>query len=1422
MAETTVSNYSDTGLSAETTYYYKVTAVDTSGNESSPSSEASATTQAGAPSMTHAGMRSSTYGAPSPFPSAEEWENDMKKMASYWSGSQATGIWNVGGMWDPNDCHLEFPGTSADPNILFSDTDFHEPYFDYFDTHGIHVWLQVEPADAGVGTLIDLVLNQYGHHSCVKGFGVDVEWYQYSVADDFGVPVTDAEAEAWESAVKAHNVNYTLYLKHFYRDWMPPNYRGDIIFNDDYQIFDNLSDMVAQFADNWAPFFYPNPVWFQVGYEADKPWWSLLDNPPKDIGDALDAAIPNDMGVFWVDFTMRDVFPLPPDNTPPAVPTSLMATALSASHIALDWASNTEADFDHYSVYRSTTSGFTPGTGTFVDNTTVSNYLDKGLTEGTTYYYKVTAVDLFGNESDPSAQASATPDAGAAPPTGGWDFQGHTHTHPYLTQLTEAGIQSQLQQVNSDFQTNLGYTPQHMAYPYGDYNDTVKSVVAQYRITGRCAWDVDSHINTYPMVDWYEMNAMEIQNTTAVSAITGYIDEAIADNALLHIFTHRVMESPPQYACTPATLRGVCDYLLARQNAGELTVLPMRDVYTSWDGTKAVVVLGFDDAYTTDYTTTWPILENEYGFTGTSYVYTQAINQNLPAYMSWAQIQEMAAEADTTPPAAPTGLTATAVGPSQIDLDWANNTEADLDHYSVYRSTTSGFTPGTGTFVADTTTSAYSDTGLSAETTYYYKVTAVDTSGNESDPSAQASATTQAPDTTPPAAPTGLTATAVSSSQINLDWTNNTETDLASYNVYRSTTSGFTPGTGNFVANTTVSSYSDTGLSASTTYYYKVTAVDTSNNESDPSAQASATTEAPPAGEVHVEALLATDSSQSTGIYQKIFNDGTSAISGFSAKYFMDLTEVYAAGYSASNLVFAKDWDQSGAVTVSGPTAYDAPNYIYYYTMDYGTYSLAAGSSTQLRHRIYLSDWSTNWDASNDWSRTGLIINTWVTTTYIPVYKDGSLIYGNEPYADTIPPTITIQSPTQGATVSDTITISGVASDDVALSKVEVKIDSGAYELATGLANWSYSWNTKSVLNGSHTITARATDNAVVPNTSTDSVTVTVDNPTDTTPPAAPTGLTATAVSSSQINLDWANNTEVDLWKYSVYRSTTSGFTPGTGTFVADTTTSAYSDTGLSASTTYYYKVTAVDTSQNESDPSAQASATTEAMAGWDFQGHTHTHPHLPTLTESQIHSELQQVNTSFQANLGYTPNHMAYPYGEYNATVKSIVAQYRLDGRCAWAVSGSHNTYPMADWYQTNAVEIRNTTAVSTITGYIDQAITNDALLQIYTHRVMESPPTYACTPATLRAVCDYLLARQNAGQLQVLPMRDAYTSWDGTKAVVVLSFDDGYTTDYTTTWPILRDEYGFIGTSYIYTLAIDDGYAANMSWAQIQEMAG
>jgi lysophospholipase L1-like esterase len=93
----------------------------------------------------------------------------------------------------------------------------------------------------------------------------------------------------------------------------------------------------------------------------------------------------------------------------------------------------------------------------------------------------------------------------------------------------------------------------------------------------------------------------------------------------------------------------------------------------------------------------------------------------------------------------------------------------------------------------------------------------------------------------PPTAPSNLTATATSNSQINLSWTASS-TSGVTYSVFRSTTNGFTPAAANSISTgLTVTSYADIGLTASTTYYYRVEAVN-SNGSSPATSQASAAT----------------------------------------------------------------------------------------------------------------------------------------------------------------------------------------------------------------------------------------------------------------------------------------------------------------------------------------------------------------------------------------------------------------------------------------------------------------------------------------------------------------------------------------------------------------------------------------------------
>ncbi|HVY68158.1 MAG TPA: fibronectin type III domain-containing protein, partial [Patescibacteria group bacterium] len=143
---------------------------------------------------------------------------------------------------------------------------------------------------------------------------------------------------------------------------------------------------------------------------------------------------------------------------------------------------------------------------------------------------------------------------------------------------------------------------------------------------------------------------------------------------------------------------------------------------------------------------------------------------------------------DTTPPTAPTNLTATAASSTQINLSWTASTDdTGVTGYNIYR----GSSSTTLGFLASTTQTSYNNSGLTASTTYFYGVRAFDAAGNTSATSTVVSTSTPAAgDTTPPTAPTNLTATAASSTQINLSWTASTDNvGVTGYNVYRGSSS---------------------------------------------------------------------------------------------------------------------------------------------------------------------------------------------------------------------------------------------------------------------------------------------------------------------------------------------------------------------------------------------------------------------------------------------------------------------------------------------------------------------------------------------------------------------------------------------------------------------------------------------------------
>jgi cellulose 1,4-beta-cellobiosidase len=190
----------------------------------------------------------------------------------------------------------------------------------------------------------------------------------------------------------------------------------------------------------------------------------------------------------------------------------------------------------------------------------------------------------------------------------------------------------------------------------------------------------------------------------------------------------------------------------------------------------------------------------------------------------------------SAPPAAPTNVQA-AAGNAQVTLTW--NASAGATSYTVQRSTTSGgpyaTVPG-GSGLAGT---SFVDTGLTNGTTYYYVVIAVNGAGSSPN-SAQVSATPTAGGAAP-APPTGVVAASITG-LIAVAWKPSTSPGVTQNRIYRSTVSGGPYALiGTVAAGSAYPTYNDRTVVAGTTYYYVVTAVNSSGAESGYSNQASAT-----------------------------------------------------------------------------------------------------------------------------------------------------------------------------------------------------------------------------------------------------------------------------------------------------------------------------------------------------------------------------------------------------------------------------------------------------------------------------------------------------------------------------------------------------------------------------------------------------
>lgn len=212
---------------------------------------------------------------------------------------------------------------------------------------------------------------------------------------------------------------------------------------------------------------------------------------------------------------------------------------------------------------------------------------------------------------------------------------------------------------------------------------------------------------------------------------------------------------------------------------------------------------------------------------------------------------------------------------------------------------------------------------------------------------------------------------------------------------------------------------------------------------------------------------------------------------------------------------------------------------------------------------------------------------------YGPLPGDPKAACPTTPGADTAAPTGVVMS-VPASPLSGSVTLSSIASDNVGVSKVEFYKGTSLIGTSTAPASgtavngtWQLVWDTKTVADGTYTLASKAYDASGNGPSASATVSVTIKNTVTpvNTAPTTPTGVTASVISSNQINLAWtASIDDAAVTGYDIYRN---------GVLVATINSTSYGDTGLAAATEYSYTVVARDGAGLSSSASAPVSATT-------------------------------------------------------------------------------------------------------------------------------------------------------------------------------------------------------------------------------------
>jgi chitodextrinase len=282
---------------------------------------------------------------------------------------------------------------------------------------------------------------------------------------------------------------------------------------------------------------------------------------------------------------------------------------------------------------------------------------------------------------------------------------------------------------------------------------------------------------------------------------------------------------------------------------------------------------------------------------------------------------------DTQAPSAPSNLTASGTTSTSTNLSWNASTDnVGVTGYNILRAT--GTSGGTFSQVGTSTSTSFSNSGLTANTSYRYQVQAFDAAGNVSAASNTVTITTSGGggDTTPPSAPSNLTASGTTSTSTNLSWNASTDNvGVTGYNILRAT--GTSGGTFSQVGTSTSTSFTNSGLTANTSYRFQVQARDAAGNVSAVSNTVTVTTSGGGGGGACSAGYRIVNAWNGGFQAEVTVTAGTAAINGWTVGLTfpsgVTITQMWNATFTASgNTVTAKNVSYNGSLGANASTTF--------------------------------------------------------------------------------------------------------------------------------------------------------------------------------------------------------------------------------------------------------------------------------------------------------------------------------------------------------------------------------------------------------------------------------------------------------------------------------------------------------------------